>query len=100
MRTGRGRQAVAEHVGEVPPALFDQRTVLHPPRAPATTGRPLPGILEEFSTTIFGLQGSADSVLQIQQVGFDGLSTVTHGGTLKTGKARRPVAAGKNGRPA
>ena len=87
-------------MGKVHPTLFDQRAVLHYPRPPAAAGWPLPGILEEFGTTIFGLQGSADTVLQIQQVGFDGLSTVTHGGTLKAGKARRHMAAGKNGRPA
>ena len=87
-------------MGEVDPALFDQRAILHHPRTTAAATRPLPGLLEELSTAVFGLQGVADSVLQIQLIGFDGLSTVTHGGTLKAGKARRHVAAGKNGRPA
>ena len=78
MGAGRGRQVVAEHVGEVHAALFDQRAVTDHPRAPTAAGRALPGVLDEARAAVFGLQGGTDTILQIEQVGFDGIERDTH----------------------
>ncbi len=77
------------HVGEVHPALLDQCAVLdHPRPATAATG-PRPGVLGEARAAVFGLQRSADAVLQIEQIGFDGFGPVVHEITLRM-TARSP----------
>ena len=76
---GRGRQAVAEDVGEIDSALLDQCAVLDHPGAAAAAGRPVPAVLEETGAAVLGFEGNADTVLQVEQVGLHGLGTVTHG---------------------
>ncbi|MNZ98932.1 hypothetical protein D3C78_1182380 [compost metagenome] len=94
MRASRRRQAGAEHVGEVHPALLDQRAIGDHPGTAAATGRTLPGVLDETGAAVFGFEGGADAVLQIEQVGLDGFDTVGHGITLANGKATQPVGCG------
>src|SRR5690606_15131528 len=79
---GRRRQAGTEHVGEVDAALLDQRPVFDDPGTTAATGGALPGILAENGLAVLALQGGADAILQIEQIGLHGLGTVSHGGTL------------------
>ena len=45
------------------------------------------GILDEAGTAVFGFKGGADTVLQIEQVGFDGFGTLVHEFTLANGCA-------------
>ena len=49
-------------------------------------GLPMTAILAlGAGPAVLGVQGGADTVLQVQQIGFDGLGTVTHSITLKDG---------------
>ncbi|MCY1180401.1 hypothetical protein D9M73_208410 [compost metagenome] len=76
--TGRGRQAGAEYVGEVDPAFLDHLAVADHPRAAPATGFAHPGVLDEAGAAVFGFEGRADAVLQVEQVGFHGLGAASH----------------------
>ncbi|MCY1435610.1 hypothetical protein D9M71_517110 [compost metagenome] len=93
VRAGRRRQADAVDVGEVHAAFLDQRAIGDHPGAPAATGGALPGVLDETGAAVFGFECGADAVLQVEQIGLDGLDTVGHGITLRAGKPRGPRAA-------
>ena len=88
MGAGRGRQAIAEDVGKIHPALLDQCAVADYPRPSAATGRTLPGVLGEAGLAVLRLEGGADAVLQVEQVGFDSGDTVGHGVHLGAGRPR------------
>ncbi|MCY1551741.1 hypothetical protein D9M68_880930 [compost metagenome] len=94
MRAGRRRQAGAEHMREIHPAFLDQRAIGDHPGAATAASRALPGVLDETGAAVFGFEGGADAVLQIEQVGLDGFDTVGHGITLASGKATQPVGCG------
>ena len=93
MGTGRRRQTAAVNVGEVDATLFDQRTVFDDPGPATAACRTRPGILDEARAAVLGLKGGADTVLQIEQVGFDGFGTLVHEFTLASGlRCRRAWA--------
>ena len=54
-----------------------------------TATGPRPGVLGEARAAVFGLQRSADAILQIEQIGFDGFGPVVHEITLRM-TARSP----------
>ena len=52
-------------VGEVDPALFEDRAVLEYARATAAAFRPIPSILAESSLAVASLKGAAEAVLEV-----------------------------------
>jgi hypothetical protein len=88
MSAGGGWESAAKDVGKVDATLFDDRAVFDHPGATATTGRPGPGVFDETRAAVFGFQGSAYAVLQVEQVGFYGLGAGSHGITLNRAKLR------------
>jgi hypothetical protein len=94
MGTGRGWEAAAKHVGKVDAAFLDDSTVLDHASATAPTRGSGPGILDEARTAVFGFKGSANAVLQVEQIGFYGLGTGRHGITLNRDKRRGASTAG------
>ncbi|MNO73209.1 hypothetical protein D3C76_641700 [compost metagenome] len=81
--TGRRRQAATKHMGEVDPAFFDHVALTDNPRAAPATGFAHPGVLDEAGAAVFGFEGRADAVLQVEQVGFHGLGAASHRVTRK-----------------
>ncbi|CAI8955746.1 hypothetical protein EMIT0P100_70093 [Pseudomonas sp. IT-P100] len=88
MGAGGRWETAAEDVGKVDAALFDDSTVLDHSRATATAGRAGPGVFDELRAAVFGFQGSANAVLQVEQVGFYGLGAGRHVITLNRAKLR------------
>ncbi|VVO42550.1 hypothetical protein PS704_06039 [Pseudomonas fluorescens] len=88
MGAGGRWETAAEDVGKVDAALFDDRSVLDHAGATATTGRPGPGVFDELRAAVFGFQGSANAILQVEQVGFYGLGAGRHVFTLNRAKLR------------
>ncbi|MNZ90096.1 hypothetical protein D3C78_1090500 [compost metagenome] len=88
MGAGRRWKTTAEDMGKVDATLFNHRAVFYHTGATATARRPGPGVFDELRATVFGFQGGANTVLQVEQVGFYGLGAGRHVITLNRAKQR------------
>ncbi len=70
-------------MGKIDPAFLDDRAILDHPRATTAARRTRPGIFHEVCAAIFLFKRGADTVLQVEQVGFYGLGTGTHEDPLR-----------------
>ena len=82
MSAGGWRQGITEHMGEVDPALFDQRAVFHHAGTTTAATGTLPAVFKEALAAVFSSQGGTNALLQVEQVSLHGLGAITHGGHL------------------